>query len=175
MDAIMSQRGGSEGEHEGSRRMKTELLIQMDGLLKSSAEQIFLLCASNLPWDLDGALLRRLEKRILVDLPDKNSRKSILEHFLSNTPDVMFDDIAEKTKGFSGADMQLLAKEASMRPLRKLIAHIEKIETGLGGGEQEVKLRKVTNEDVLCALKVTKPSSAQPVKYDQWQEQFGSS
>lgn len=62
IDSIMSQRDA--GEHEGSRRMKTELLIQLDGLVKNK-EKIFLLAASNLPWDLDMALLRRLEKRVI--------------------------------------------------------------------------------------------------------------
>ena len=63
----MSVRSGSS-DHEGSRRMKTELLMQMDGLNKSD-DLVFVLGASNLPWELDPAMLRRLEKRILVDLP----------------------------------------------------------------------------------------------------------
>jgi katanin p60 ATPase-containing subunit A1 len=60
----MSQRSTSGAEHEGSRRMKTELLIQMDGVVKKK-ENVFILAASNLPWDLDIAMLRRLEKRVL--------------------------------------------------------------------------------------------------------------
>ncbi|KAJ3045252.1 Katanin p60 ATPase-containing subunit A-like 2 [Rhizophlyctis rosea] len=81
LEAIMSQRTSDGAEHEGSRRMKTELLIQMDGLAKTS-DHVFLLAASNLPWDLDIAMLRRLEKRILVDLPDIQARQAMFEQNL---------------------------------------------------------------------------------------------
>ena len=63
IDSIMGQR--ESGEHEASRRMKTELLIQMDGLAKRKNSQVFVLAASNLPWELDLAMLRRLDKRCL--------------------------------------------------------------------------------------------------------------
>ena len=65
IDSIMSQRSGSGSEHEGSRRMKTELLIQMDGIVKKK-ENVFILAASNLPWGLDIAMLRRLQKRVKI-------------------------------------------------------------------------------------------------------------
>jgi katanin p60 ATPase-containing subunit A1 len=67
IDSIMTKRTAESGQHEASRRLKTELLIQMDGLLSSSAQgspRVFVIAASNTPWDLDEAFLRRLEKRV---------------------------------------------------------------------------------------------------------------
>ena len=68
LDAVMSARDGGArggGDHESSRRLKTELLIQLDGLARGD-ELVFLLAATNLPWELDPAMLRRLEKRVYV-------------------------------------------------------------------------------------------------------------
>lgn len=67
IDSIMTKRSSNSGQHEASRRLKTELLIQMDGLVTSQSNvnsRIFVIAASNTPWDLDDAFLRRLEKRV---------------------------------------------------------------------------------------------------------------
>jgi katanin p60 ATPase-containing subunit A1 len=118
VDALMGARG-VEGEHEASRRMKTELLIQMDGLTRSSTAsnssnsssgeqpgepQVFVLAASNLPWDLDQALLRRLQKRILVPLPDADARRSMLQGLLSGrlAGGVGLGALVGATEGYSG-------------------------------------------------------------------------
>ena len=126
----MSQRGSSGGvsEHEGSRRMKTELLIQMDGLAKSD-DLVFVLAASNLPWELDRAMLRRLEKRIMVGLPNEDAREAMLRQFLPAVvvpPPMLIKSeldyrvLANQMEGYSGSDLKLVSKEAVMMRLRKV-------------------------------------------------------
>eukprot|EP01052_Picozoa_sp_SAG31_P033751 SAG31_NODE_3856_length_3815_cov_3.607374_4_plen_170_part_00 len=122
----MGQREG--GEHEASRRFKTEMLIQMDGLAKRrEGSNVFVLAASNLPWELDQALLRRLEKRIVVPLPCAVARQAILELHLRERaePDLDFSAFTAQTEGYSGSDLVLVCKEAAMRPLRRLMSSIE--------------------------------------------------
>jgi katanin p60 ATPase-containing subunit A1 len=178
LDAVMSKRS-SHDEHEASRRMKTEFLIQMDGLVQSDA-LVFVLAASNFPFDLDPALLRRLEKRILVPLPDEVSREEMFRQLL--TPDIAvkelnFKEFAAKTNKYSGSDIRLVCKEAAMRPLRKLMNNLQK-----EYGEdylnrvlsEEVKLELITREDVLMALEQTSASDTyDTAKYEQWQSKFG--
>lgn len=126
IDSIMSSRT-STGEHEASRRMKTELLIQLDGLIKSSNERVFLLAASNMPWELDSALLRRLEKRILVPLPNQKAREGMVRsHLPPNMSDNLnYEEFSIQLEGYSGSDIRLVCKEAAMKPLRRLMNEIE--------------------------------------------------
>ncbi|TVU35577.1 hypothetical protein EJB05_17475 [Eragrostis curvula] len=124
IDAIISQRGEARSEHEASRRLKTELLIQMDGLTKTD-DLVFVLAATNLPWELDAAMLRRLEKRILVPLPEPDARQAMFEELLPSTPGIPYDVLVEKTEGYSGSDIRLVCKEAAMQPLRRLMAVLE--------------------------------------------------
>ncbi|RTG90205.1 katanin p60 ATPase-containing subunit A1 [Schistosoma bovis] len=201
LDSLMSQRGslsgyGSSGggnsnisvgnEHEGSRRMKTELLMQMDGLAKSD-DLVFLLAASNLPWELDHAMLRRLEKRILVDLPNKEARIHMFESFL---PPVIgqgtsgglqlkcyldYDVAAELTEGYSGSDIRLVCKEAAMRVVRKIFDILENSSIE-NLPQTQIHFDPITTDDVKAAISSTMPSARQLAgKYLEWQQQFGSS
>eukprot|EP00794_Sanderia_malayensis_P009467 gene9467-10454_t len=189
LDSLMSQRGstgGGSGEHEGSRRMKTELLVQMDGLARSD-ELVFLLAASNLPWELDHAMLRRLEKRIMVDLPSREARKSMLEHYLPSeisskdsrikmTADIDYAAIAEATAGYSGSDVYLVCKEAAMRPVRNIFSVLESHEKGISDDlPTSFSIATVTTDDIHQALKRTKPSSAKlQSRYEAWQKEYES-
>ena len=174
IDALIGQRGDA-GEHEGSRRMKTEMLTQMDGLLKSS-DQVFVLAATNLPWELDMALLRRLEKRVLVPYPSAEARMTILKRVLPADKcerGAGLDEIAERTEGYSGSDLVLVAKEAAMRPLRRLLATLDLDGPRRGGLPPAPGL--VTADDMDAALAKTRPTvAAYADKYTAWESEFGS-
>ena len=116
IDALMMARGG-DNEHEASRRMKTELLMQMDGLASTQSDKfVFVLTATNLPWELDSAMLRRLEKRIYVGLPEHGARQNIIDSALKEFKvEMAGEEIARVTEGFSGSDLWQLCKECAMR------------------------------------------------------------
>ncbi|GBG75694.1 hypothetical protein CBR_g20319 [Chara braunii] len=173
VDALLSQRGDGPTEHESSRRMKTELLIQMDGLAQSP-QLVFLLAATNMPWELDFAVIRRLEKRILVPLPGLNERKVMVKRMLlpfmgAELLPKAEEMIAVATDGYSGSDIQQLCKEIAMRPLRRLM----KLALGNEGDESQTSRKNpqvlqkeelpppgpVTLEDVEQALLTSKPAA----------------
>ena len=174
IDALMTGRGGS-GEHEASRRMKTEILIQMDGLVQSSSQDklVFVLAATNLPWELDMALMRRLEKRILVPLPDLETRSTLLENlFEGYVVHEDFGGMAARTEGFSGADIKMLCKECAMRPLRRVLKEIDSPDST--NASENVTLGPILKQDVAGALESTKPSAQMlSQKYDEFNRQFG--
>jgi len=151
---------------------------------------VFVLAASNLPWDLDSALLRRLEKRILVPMPDKEARKFMIQSHLSTfsckfESDV-FDQFADLTTGYSGADIKLLCKEVAMRPVRLILSKVEKI--GLSSSvtfsstkttadvENLLKKSYITLRDFKESLSSCKASAAPELlnKYSPWSSQFRS-
>ncbi|XP_048401067.1 katanin p60 ATPase-containing subunit A-like 2 isoform X2 [Stegostoma tigrinum] len=183
LESVMSQRGSAPGgEHEGSRRMKTELLVQMDGLARSD-DLVFVLAASNLPWELDHAMLRRLEKRILVDLPSKEARQAMILHWLppvSNSGGVElrteldYSLLGEETKGYSGSDIKLVCKEAAMRPVRKIFDALENHQPGKNS-LPTLQLETVSTNDVLDVIIHTKPSAKNLCqKYTAWQHEYES-
>jgi len=174
IDALISQRGEGSSEHEASRRLKTELLVQMDGLTKSK-ELVFLLAATNLPWQLDGAMLRRLEKRILVPLPEPEARQAMFEGLLEGKQmgDLPIEEMVVGTEGYSGSDIRIVCKEAAMRPLRRVMAVLENRDPS--SEEPLPEMGPITPDDVLVALKTTRPSAhLQAARYAQFDNDFGS-
>lgn len=118
IDSLCSSRGEGS-EHEASRRVKSEILMQMDGMSSISSGEdntiVMVLAATNFPWQIDEALRRRLEKRICnsyfyidIPLPDAESRRELLKLNLSSIKvedGLDLDNLAAKIEGYSGADI----------------------------------------------------------------------
>lgn len=81
VDSLLGER--SNNEHEASRRLKTEFLVQMDGAKGDNGARILVLAATNRPQDLDNAVVRRLTKRIYIPLPDAKARKFLVQKLLT--------------------------------------------------------------------------------------------
>lgn len=164
--------GVQDTQHEASKRFRSELLTQLDGILPNH-HRIFVLASTNSPWDLDNALLRRFDKRILVDMPDKEARQLILKHHMKGTVSKLSSadwEIAGKwTENYSGSDLRNLAKEVCMGIARE---RIKTLQTGARSGP----IRAVCLEDVKRAVEKTRPSSSSVLskKYHQWQNEHGA-
>ncbi|OLS31934.1 MAG: VCP-like ATPase [Candidatus Heimdallarchaeota archaeon AB_125] len=170
VDALAGARGG---EHDAMRRVKTELLTSMDGLSSSETDRIVTVGATNMPESIDAAFRRRFERRIYIPLPDLPARGAI---FLLNSKgvdlaeDVDFEVLAEITEGYSGSDIAMVCREAIMTPIREM---------DMAGaiGDTSIMARSATQDDYLEAIESINPSVSddEVEKYDNWNEEFGSS
>jgi len=121
VDSLCSTR--SDNESESARRIKTEFLIQMQGVGNDN-DGILVLGATNIPWVLDSAIRRRFEKRIYIPLPEAPARGTMFKLSMGSTPtsitDADYNVLAQKTDGYSGADINLVVRDALMQPVRKV-------------------------------------------------------
>lgn len=178
IDALMSARGGNE--HEASRRVKSEMLQQIDGLVADKDKRVMVLATTNRPWDLDEAMRRRLEKRIYIPLPDHESRVELLTKQTAGvelSTDVDLKKIAgNDTEGFSGADLNLLVRDAVMMPMRRLIAGKSPAEIAALKERGKMVLSALTMKDFEEALRKIQPSVSQTSlkEFETWAEELGS-
>ena len=174
IDSMLTARGG-KNEAESSRRIKTEFLIQFDGVKKASesAKRVLVIGATNLPDQLDEAVLRRFGKRIMVPLPDGDTRSGILRLLMSkqktNLTDTHFEDIVKRTQGYSCSDLSTLCKDAAMGPIRGLGARILEI-------KNQADMPAIEKKHFDGAIANVRPSlTDQSLNYFQeWNDKFGS-
>lgn len=172
IDSLLSMRG--EGEQDAVRRVKTEFLVQLDGVGTHSADRVLLIGATNRPEELDEAARRRMEKRLYIPLPDDAARRELVINlinkgdFIHMIEETGFAEIARLTEGYSGADLKSLCREAAMGPLRDAKGKLGDIAAN--------DIRPVLLKDFVTAVKRIKPSvGAQELqRYVKWNDQFGS-
>mmetsp|Transcript_4687 Transcript_4687/g.9802 ORF Transcript_4687/g.9802 Transcript_4687/m.9802 type:complete len:601 (+) Transcript_4687:1174-2976(+) len=169
LDGLFRERGGED--HDVGRDLKTEFLQLWDGIrhhqqCTDSSSSILVIGATNRPFDVDPAFLRRMPRRVFVGLPDHDARISILQNMLKHVPlDKAFDlnTVAHKTGGYSPSDIREVLQAAALYPLREARARMMTNSADVGDNEtpsrmQIPPLRSLTNDDVLRALAVAKPT-----------------
>ncbi|XP_061339635.1 uncharacterized protein LOC133286256 [Gastrolobium bilobum] len=170
IDSIMSTRLASE--NDASRRLKSEFLIQFDGVTSNPNDIVIVIGATNKPQELDDAVLRRLVKRIYIPLPEENVRKLLLKHKLKgqafSLPSGDLERLVKETEGYSGSDLQALCEEAAMMPIRELGADILTVKAN--------QVRGLRYEDFKKAMAVIRPSlnKSKWEELERWNEEFGS-
>ena len=182
VDSLCSVRG-TDSEHEASRRFKSELLIQMDGLATSKHPDtgpdkvVMVLAATNHPWDIDDAFRRRFEKRVYIKLPDKEGRRNLLD---LNLKDIELDSeadlegIADRLDMYSGADITSLCRDAAMMSMRRMIKG--KTPEEIKDMKREDLEKPVTLEDFDDAIERCQRSvgNMDLSKYERWIKEYGS-
>lgn len=169
IDSLLSQR--TEGENEATRRIKTEFLVQFDGCGTNSDDRVLVIGATNRPAEIDEAARRRFRKKLYIPLPEAPARRSLVENLLKaqkhSLTEVQLHDIVEKTRGYSGSDLDGLTREASLGPLRDCfdIANVA-----------EENVRPITYDDFIAALRQVRASVSEKdldfyLKFD---AEFGS-
>ena len=170
IDSFLGSRKSSE--HEAVTSMKTEFMALWDGFLTDNNARVLVLAATNRPWDIDEAILRRLPRAFEVPLPDASQRKRILSVLLRGEDvdetlwadrDGALDRLAIATEGYSGSDLQDLCKQAAMLPIHDLLEE-ERASVSAAGAMADLSPREprpLTAEDLFVVLESSAPPSAE--------------
>ncbi|KAL2323638.1 hypothetical protein Fmac_028017 [Flemingia macrophylla] len=162
VDEVDSMLGRREnpGEHEAMRKMKNEFMVNWDGLRTKDKERILVLAATNRPFDLDEAVIRRLPRRLMINLPDAPNREKIVRVILAKedlAPDVDFEAVANMTDGYSGSDLKNLCITAAHCPIREILEKEKK--------EKSMALAENQPVPGLCSSIDIRPLKMEDFKY----------
>lgn len=170
IESILSKR--SDNENEASKRLKTEFLIQFDGVGSDQKARVLIIGATNRPFDLDTAVLRRLPKRIYIGAFNKAERIAFIIELLKNNPyninDQEFDFIGSLTENYSNSDLRELCREAAYEPIREI--------SDFNNLSNVSNLRPTIYSDFLKAAKVVRGTlNAQLLtELKDWNSQYGA-
>ncbi len=171
VDELDSLMGTHSNEVGGEIRVKNQFLKEMDGIMdKGKALHVYVIGATNKPWDLDWAFIRRFQKRIMVPLPDNSTRLNMLKHYTGNLSiagDVDLIELSRLSEGFSGSDIRDVCQSAQL----SLIG--EFFESGKAM-DRAAKPRALTMQDFRNIFDSRKPSVSLDMLslYNRWFEAF---
>ncbi|KAF3680423.1 Katanin p60 ATPase-containing subunit [Capsicum annuum] len=186
VDSMLGRRENPE-EHEAMRRLKNEFMVNWHGLRRKDTERVLLLAATNRPFDLDEAVIRRLPRRLMINLPDAPNREKILKVILAKedlAQDVDLESIANMTNGYSESDLKNLCVTAAYQPIRDILEKEKKEQAAASadGGpppalSSSADLRPLNMDDFRYSHQQVCPSvsseSANITELLQWNDLYG--
>ena len=140
LDAIAAERGSGVGDSNVGERVVSQLPTELDGL--EELEDVVVIAATNRPDLIDDALLRpgRLDRHVRVGEPDEAARREVLGIHTRDRPlaaDVDLDDLAERTEGYVGADLEAVCREAAQTAVRE---HVRKRAAGESADVEDIEI-----------------------------------
>jgi len=171
IDELDSLIGMHSSEVGGEVRMRNQFLKEMDGVIdKGKKLYVYVIGASNKPWDLDWPFIRRFQKRIMVPLPDHLARLGMFKLYTSNlrmAPDMDLYKLARLSEGFSGSDIRDTCQSAHLKVIGELF------ESGQASNKQ-AQPRPISTDDFKHILEERKPSVSLDMvgSYTRWFEAF---
>ena len=171
VDELDSLMGAHSNEVGGEIRVRNQFLKEMDGIVdKGTALHVYVIGATNKPWDLDWAFIRRFQKRILVPLADHDTRLNMLKLYSNNLQiekDVDLIELARLAEGFSGSDIRDVCQSAQLSLIGEFFESGKAI-------DREAKPRALTMADFRQIFEERKPSVSLDMlsMYNRWFDAF---
>lgn len=186
VDSMLGRRG-KDSEHSAMRKLKNEFMASWDGLRTRDKERVLVLAATNRPFDLDEAVIRRFPRRLMVDLPDAENRVKILRVILVDedlAPDFNIEELAAATDGYSGSDLKSLCTTAAYQRIRELLdQETKERDKATSEGQpppltsKTPELRPISMADMRQAMEKVRSSVSSDARsileLRQWNEQYG--
>lgn len=176
VDSVLSRRRADE--HEAARRLKTQFLLELDGVRSANAGGcVLVMGATNRPWELDEAVLRRFGTRVHIGMPGAAARAQLLQALLARQEGggagtqlgaAQLAAVADATEGYSASDLTNLARDAAMAPLRQLdTAQLVKLPAA--------RVRSICERDLRDAMQRVRPSVPRETltQFAEWNQQYG--
>ena len=169
IESILSKR--KEDENDAMKRLKTEFLIQFDGVGSSEDLRVLIIGATNRPFDLDPAIIRRLPKRVYVGPFNAEERQGFIKTIITQNKcdikDEEYKKIAEMCNNYSNSDLKELCREAAYEPLRELnVKSLKKVD----------ELRPIVFDDFVKAVRKVKGTLTKKIlnELENWNKEFGA-
>ncbi|XP_024528559.1 uncharacterized protein LOC9633323 isoform X2 [Selaginella moellendorffii] len=188
VDSMLGRRG-KDHEHSAMRKLKNEFMASWDGLRTREKERVIVLAATNRPFDLDEAVIRRFPRRLMIDVPDAENRAKILKVILSDedlSPDFNMEEVAAAADGYSGSDLKNLCTTAAYIRIRELLEQEKKeMEKAKAQGVEKPAaptgvtpyIRPISMADMRHAMEKVRSSVSSDAgimgELQQWNEQYG--